>query len=360
MDVIDADGHIEESPAMFELIEEKYRARRPLPLGLDRDTVYGANNAVWLIDGKVYPKLVGKGGVIFRTPTLMESARQKHESIPAQELTDVAARLKDLDKMGIDKQVVYPSLFLSTTTDDVELEAALLRAYNSFLGNVYTRSGGRIMFAALLPIRDLPGAISELKRAKGIGAASVMLHGLAWDKPVLGHPTLFPLYEEAARLDLPVCVHLGWGSPEHTEIFDARTNFYSAILPVLMGFFSLMTAGVMEAFPRLKLAFLESGCFWLPFVMRQVKTNPGRQGNSTDPAKYFREGRAFVGCEADEDLNYIASWIGEDGLVTGSDYPHGDPSRQEDMVKELNEREDISPRLREKILSDNPRRLYGL
>jgi predicted TIM-barrel fold metal-dependent hydrolase len=360
MVVIDADGHIEESPAMFELLEEKYHPRRPLPLTFTRDTAYGANNAIWLIDGKTYPKLIGKGGVIFRTPTTMDSAKQKRESIPAQELTDVDARLKDMDRMGIDTQVVYPSLFLTVTADDIELEAALLRAYNSFLGKVYSESRGRIRFAALLTVRDMAESIRELKRAKSMGAASVMLQGLAWDKPVLGHEALFPLYEETSRLELPVCIHLGWGCPALTEIFDARTNFYSAILPVQMGFYSLMTAGVMETFPRLKLAFLETGCHWLPFVIRQVKTNPGRSGNSTDPAKYFREGRLYVGCEADEDLNYVVSWIGEDALVTGSDYPHGDPSRQEDMVKELSEREDISPRLREKILSENPRRLYGL
>ena len=52
--------------------------------------------------------------------------------------------------------------------------------------------------------------------------------------------------------------------------------------------------------------------------------------------------------------------IGEDSFVLGSDYPHGDPSRQEDMVAEFRERKDLSPRMVEKMLSDNPRKLYGL
>ena len=94
----------------------------------DRDTVFGKYNAVWLIEGETYPKLVGKGGTIFRTPTLMEAASLKRESIGAQEMTDIDARLRDMDKVKIDTQVVFPSLFLTTTAEDLRLEAALLRA----------------------------------------------------------------------------------------------------------------------------------------------------------------------------------------------------------------------------------------
>ncbi len=129
MMVIDADGHVEESTTMFGSIENEYYPRRPLALGFDRDTALGDRNAVWLIDGKAYPKLTGKGGVIFLTPTLMEKAKRKSVSIPAQELTDVDARVKDLDKMGVQIQVVYPTLFLTTTAEDQALESALFRAY---------------------------------------------------------------------------------------------------------------------------------------------------------------------------------------------------------------------------------------
>jgi hypothetical protein len=163
--IIDADAHIEESESMFERLDKEFRPRRPLPVRLDRDTVYGRYNAVWLIDGETYPKLVGKGGTIFRTPTLMEAATQKRESIGAQEIIDVPARIRDMNKVKIDTQVVFPSLFLTHTAEDLKLEAALLRAYNSFLGECATASKGRIRFAALVPIRDVAESIKEVKRA---------------------------------------------------------------------------------------------------------------------------------------------------------------------------------------------------
>ena len=88
--IIDADAHVEESEAMFDRLDKEFRPRRPLPVRFATDTVYGKYNAVWLIDGETYPKLMGKGGTIFRTPTIMEAASLKRESIGAQELTDVA------------------------------------------------------------------------------------------------------------------------------------------------------------------------------------------------------------------------------------------------------------------------------
>ena len=357
--VIDADSHVEESPAMFSFLDKEFYQRRPLPVGLDNDTAYGNYNAVWLIEGETYPKLVGKGGTIFRTPTLMDSAKLKRETIGAQEMTDVDARVKDMDRMGIDTQIVFPTLFLTTTADDLKLEAALLRAYNSFLGDRCAASKGRIRFAALVPIRDVGESIKELKRATKLGAAAVMLHGMAWDKR-LDDESLFSFYEEAASLNLPVCVHLGWGCPAITEIFDASTNFYSATLPVLMGFHSVMTSSALEAFPKLRFGFLEAGCEWVPFLIRQVRTDNARRKNVKDPVEYCKAGRVFVACEGDENINTVIDLIGEDSLVVGSDYPHGDPSRQEDMVGEFRKRKDLSPRLVEKILSDNPRRLYGL
>jgi len=357
--IIDADAHVEESQAMFEHLDKELYSRRPLAVRFPTDTIFAKYNAVWLIDGDTYPKLAGKGGTIFRTPTLMEAALLKRESIGAQELTDIDARLRDMDKVRIDVQVVFPSLFLTTTTEDLKLEAALLRAYNSFLAECYQKSKGRIRFAALVPIRDIEVSIKEIQRAARIGAAAVMLHGMAWDK-LLGDESLFPFYRAAAELNLPICIHLGWGCPALTRIFDATTNFYSAILPVIMGFNSILTSAALEKIPDLRLAFLEAGAAWLPFMIKQVRRDNMRRKLARDPIEYFHSGRVFVGCEADEDIGAIAELIGEDSFVLGSDYPHGDPSRQEDMVAEFTQRADISPRLVEKMLSENPRKLYAI
>ncbi len=358
MAVVDADGHVEESTAMFNFMEKDYFARRPLPLAFDENTVYGIENAIWLIDGKAYPRVVGKGGVRFATPTLMKRAALKRVSIPAQELTDVEARIADLNRMGIEKQVVYPTLFLATTTDDLALEAALLRAYNNFMADACRKSADRIRFAALVPIRNIDESIKEIRRAKSLGAVSVMLLGVAWDKS-LGHESLYPFYEEASRLELPVCIHFGWGSPEITAVFEASESFNAAVLPVLMGCHSVISSGVLDVIPRLRFAFLETGSFWVPYLIHQLKRNR-RARFRKDPADYFREGRVYIACEVDEDINYLTRLIGEDCLVVASDYPHEDPSSEANLASAVMGRDDVPLRVREKILSENPKGLYGI
>jgi len=75
--------------------------------------------------------------------------------------------------------------------------------------------------------------------------------------------------------------------------------------------------------------------------------------------EYFREGRVFVGCETDEDLKYVVDLIGEDSLAAASDYPHADPSKEESLVDSILKPEDLSMKAREKILFENPKRLYN-
>jgi predicted TIM-barrel fold metal-dependent hydrolase len=284
----------------------------------------------------------------------MERAKLKPVAVPAQELTDVATRLRDLDAAGIDQQVVFPTLFLTTTTEDVQLEAALFRAYNDFMGGVRQESGGRVQFAAQVPIRDVAASIAELGRAKALGACAVMLLGVAWDR-TLDDEALCPFYEEAERLDLPVCLHFGWGSPAITSAFRAGQSFNSATLPVLMGARSVLASNLFEEFPRLRFAFLETGSQWLPWMLHLIKRS-GKTGRE----RYFREGRAFVACEADEDINYITEVVGEDCFVVASDYPHGDPSHEDNLSAAIMAREDVPLRVREKILSANAQRLYAL
>lgn len=88
---------------------------------------------------------------------------------------------------------------------------------------------------------------------------------------------------------------------------------------------------------------------------------PRKNKKSTrDPAECFREERAYISCEADEDITYLVQLIGEDAIMVASDFPHGDPSVEEGMVDAIMEREDIPLSVREKILSANPQSLYRL
>jgi len=363
MKVIDADAHVEECEETWKFLDREFYRLRPLPVRIDPDTPYGANNAFWLIDGKAFPKLAGRGLHTFATPPISEYAQSKPFSVGAQTLADIKTRLADMDRMRIDAQVVFPTLFLVTLSDDVRLEAALCRSYNSWMTENCRRSQGRIRFTAVVPMRDVAESVRETRRARELGAVAVMTLGVVWDRE-LGNQEFFPFYAEAERLDMPVGVHFGWGAPGLTDLFQniLNSSFSAAMLPVMMGFYSILSGGVLDGFPKLRVAFLEAGSEWLPYALHQLE-RAWRRGRvpsmKRSPRDYLQGGNIYISVEADEDVPYLLQYIGEDQLVIASDYPHGDPSHEEDMVGELERRPDLSPRLREKILCANPRRLYG-
>jgi predicted TIM-barrel fold metal-dependent hydrolase len=68
----------------------------------------------------------------------------------------------------------------------------------------------------------------------------------------------------------------------------------------------------------------------------------------------------FVTCENSDDINYVVQQAGDDCLVIGTDYGHTDPSSDLDAIKIFQNRPDVEPAVKRKILTDNARALYGL
>jgi predicted TIM-barrel fold metal-dependent hydrolase len=62
----------------------------------------------------------------------------------------------------------------------------------------------------------------------------------------------------------------------------------------------------------------------------------------------------------EDDLPHVIAAAGEDNLVIGTDYGHSDFSSQIEALGLLRQSDDISPKVIDKILWDNPRALYGL
>jgi len=365
MKVIDADAHVEECIDTWKYLDQEFYTNRPIPVTIDKNTSFGANNAFWLIEGKVFPKVVGPGATIFATPTSSEVAQRKRASIGSQTLEDVPARLADIDRMGIDTQVIFPTLFLAALCDSVPLEVALCQSYNTWMAEVCRQGNGRLRYVAVLPLRDATASVQELNRARRLGAVAVLSLGTVWDKDLVDK-AFYPFWGEAERLDIPVCFHLGWSFPALTNFYTdlANSSFSAATLPVVMAFHSILSSGILDEFPRLKIGFLEAGAEWLPYTIHQLdrrytkgKTSSGLSG-SRKPSDYLKNGNIYVACESDEDINHLLTCISEDQLVIASDYPHGDLSQEDDMVGALNSRTDVPARVREKILSHNPARLF--
>ncbi len=270
MRVLDADGHIFEPEAMFAEVEEEFYPRRPVLMALPPDTDSRDSNRVWIIESRVAPRISGRGATFPGSFPGSGASLTRRASQGSQTLEDVESRLEGMDEFGIQEQVIFPTLFLESLVDDVRLEAALYRAYNNYLAEACGRSHGRLKWTACLPWRDPEAAVAEVRRASDLGAAGVFTMGVIYDRH-LDDPLFFPVYQAASELDLPVCVHLGWGSPGATQLFTKNSFFCSATIPVIWGFVHVMASGLLSRFPGLRVGFIESGAQWVPYTINQIR-----------------------------------------------------------------------------------------
>jgi predicted TIM-barrel fold metal-dependent hydrolase len=362
MRVIDCDAHVEESEETWQYLDPEFYLLRPIPVTFPEDTCFGTHNAAWVIDYKLR--------FFAANPTTMKRASQKNVPIPVQEMRDVEQRLACMDEMGINTQVVFPSIWLGCLAENIGLEAALARSYNQFMATQCARSGGRIWYVAIVPWRRPNLAAQEIRRVKTLGSvAGIYARGIEWDRP-LTHPDHWSIYEEAARQDLPVTVHVGNGSsPMIREMFQGvpRPNYADSqphVHPlgkgivsgpyVIYAFQQILGSTLLDDFPGLRVGFLEAGAEWAPRLVKRLRASKGARID-----QWLAE-RVFVSCAMDDDIPYIRSKAGDDFLVTATDFPHGDAFRQDQLAKGLKARGDLDDPMIERILSLNPQRLYHL
>lgn len=365
----DVDAHVEESTDTWKYLDSKFSRRVPVPITLEDQPALLGQNSFWLIDGAVVPRTSGKGLSLFGTPATSRHAREKPFSIGSQELTDIEARLRDLDRFGIETQVINSTLLNATLTPDVEFEYALCRAYNSWIHEVCGPSAGRLRWNAMLRLTDIEKAVAELHRVTALGAAAAEIHGMAGDKLLDGRE-FDPFWSEAEKLNMPVYVHIGFESPTFTGLFQ---NLFMAIAfsnraSLLLGFLAIVGTGVAERFPRLRFAFAEAGVEWLPWLVHVMdsywrlgsgifKNDPGFGHSLTKPTEILRNGNIYMVCEEDEDLTEAMKMIGPDRIMLGSDMPHSES--HPNSFRTFQQRTDIDDNVKAKILSDNARRFFA-
>ena len=373
MKYIDADGHVEECLPTFsdKYLDPAFRPLRPTVIGRD-------GLAYWVIDEQMFPRRVGKGCNNLGTPASYDGKPTRHtalktDSIESMELTDIGARLRSMDEEEIAIQVVYPSLFLAyPLTSNTALATALYSSYNRWLGD-RLNGNERIKWAAIANLDDVGAAVQQVREAKSLGASAVMVLGTAGDL-TFDHPTLLPFFESLAQSNLPLAVHVGWSCPALNNIYSHiyPSGVIAFLVPVMMGLVALISGGVLDRFPDLRVTFLEAGCQWVHFVLERMDHRFRRTRNQLStfhsqtaprhdlpPMDYVRKGNLFFSTEADDVLlPNVIDLVGEDNMVFGSDMPHGD--REPFVVRKLKERKDLSDSAKLKILESNPARLYGL
>lgn len=339
MPTIDADAHVIESEETWSYMEGSEEAFRPKLVAPRKE-----EKRTWLIDGMEFPR----GGNVNRKipPAVLE-------------MRDIESRLKHMDELEIDIQVLYTSLFLRPLTRRPEIEVAIFRSYNRWLADVCRKGEGRLRWIAMVPLNSIEESIIEARFAKDNGGCGLFFRGLPVGNKLLSDPYYYPLYEEAAKLNLPICVHASTGDFNWLDLFGHESGFAKFKLAPLSAFHSILHDGVPSKFPRLRFGFIEIRAQWVPYVIVDIAKRFEQKGKHLGE-NALRENRLFVTCQTDDDLPYVLKYAGEDNIVIGSDYGHQDTSAEIEALREIKKKGEVKTEVIDKILYANAKELYGL
>lgn len=298
--------------------------------------------------------------------------KAKLNSLDRPGMTDPKSRLEDMDLEGIDQTIMFPGGAGEEWAGlERDFAITLCRTLNDARAEFTSYKPERLKSVAKLPMIDPIAAVAELKRAvTELGMVGMVTPQHVRDKN-LDHPSFDPVWEEAQRLGVAVCVHGGGQAIDQVPIgvdrFKTRLETHAFTHPVgqMLAVMAFSVGGILHRFPKLRVAFLEANVGWLPFWLDRLDEHwelTPEQAPVIDrkPSEYILSGNCFIGCDPDErTIPYVVDSCGEGVVVYASDYCHWDCAFP-DTVKIIAERNDLTKSAKEALFHTNPARLYGL
>lgn len=288
---------------------------------------------------------------------------------------DAVSQIEAMDREGLDMAVLFRTSPLHCDeTLEPEYANDLCRAWNDWITDFCKEDPQRLRASALITLHDVGLAVEETRRA----VRDLKVTGLSLcPEPINGkriHDRYFdPLWAEIEKLGVALCFHPParpkqdqvankfFGHPNANIVALALRNPVELIQAVS----SFCAGGVLEKFPKLRVAFLEGNCAWLPWLLYRLDERAKLHGALADvplsrrPSEYFLQ-QCFISLDPDEYLaSDVVKRLGDDNLVVSTDYPHID-AHFPHAVDEFFAIDGLSDANRRKILWDNCARLYNI
>jgi uncharacterized protein len=354
--VIDADAHVVESERVWDYLDAADEKYRPTLMRSPENP----RRQIWMLDGENL-------GNKFPSPDEQQSAdhlkrfgREVATPVEARELSDVAQRLAHMDELGIDVQILFNSLWITPLTGRPRAEIALSWAWNRWLADVWKLGDNRLRWTCVVPALTPAEAVAQIRFAKEHGAVGVCMRPFERERMVTD-PFFYPIYDAAQRLDMPITVHLANGSPDLFKLMsnEAGGGFSTFRVPTVTACYALIMSEIPGIFPKLRWGFIEVSSQWVPWVIHEVMR---RSLGSARPISKgcLREYNIYVSTQTDDDFPYIISYAGEENLVIGTDYGHGDTFSELNAITRFKAMDQLTSEAKRKILFDNPKRFYGI
>jgi predicted TIM-barrel fold metal-dependent hydrolase len=293
------------------------------------------------------------------------------------------ARVRLLDEQGLEAALLFPTLGVGmqeALKHDLPALHAAFTAFNTWLDDDwgFDRGDGRLYAAPMLTLADPQLAAAEVDRVLAMGARIVCIipgpvptgSGNGYRSP--GLPEFDPVWARLEEAGVPVAVHAGLsGTSQYTKYWEQGggqfEGFRHSAFPLVAfedrgiseTFTALICHGAFSRFPRLRWVSIENGAMWVPDLLRHLKAGYGKMpfAFQKDPVEQFHE-QVWVSPFYEDDMELLASLLGDDRLVFGSDFPHAEGLPHPlDFVQDIPSFNEEQVR---KVMRENVRELLAL
>lgn len=261
---------------------------------------------------------------------------------------DADIRLRTLDCMGVDRQLLFPMAVPAAMMLSRHPEAqTVARRYNDFALDWASGSGHRLRPVAVINMVDRDQAMEETRRVLNRGASSVNIGcGLPPGGLSPADPLWEPFWSMLAEASIPVLLHIGgetgfvdkaWGNtinllPGHrTDPLDGESvgPFNLSVMPFAPQAFltAMILDGVLDRHPDLHIGVIEMTAQWVgPFAemldQRLLVMSRLRELLSLRPSEYLARQVRVTPFWWEPVGVYINRYGLEDVYVFSTDFPH--------------------------------------
>ena len=275
---------------------------------------------------------------------------------------DPAARIEDMDRQGVDLQLICATPVLFAYQRPAQHAAECAQIFNDAALDLCARSDGRFRALCQVPLQDTDAACAELTRAMDAGHVGVQIgnhvglrelddegivtflqHCAAEGAPVLVHPWDMMARERMTKHMMSWTV----GMPAETQL--------SIVTMILGGVFDRVP-------PSLKICFAHGGGSFA-FLLGRLENAWHRRdivrGQSTQPPSAYLDRFSVDSAVFDaRALRLLVEVMGEDRVMLGSDYPF--PLGEEKIGSLIGSAPDLTESAKTKLLSANAKAFFQL
>jgi aminocarboxymuconate-semialdehyde decarboxylase len=273
----------------------------------------------------------------------------------------VADRHKWMDEQRIDHQIVgtWPDVFGYGLPREHCI--AWHRMLNDTLAEWTADHAARFSWISSVPLIDAEAAAAELQRTFDRGAVGVIVSSNV-ENTNLGEVPLDPFWRKAEALGAPVLIHpVNVGpAPRAAKFALAQIALYT--YDTTLGVGSVLMAGVMDRFPKLKLLWSHGGGAY-PYLAGRFdvmhrRMDRSAQGNVAcrPPSAYARDMAYDSIVHAPKALRFLIEVAGIDNVLLGTDYSFP-PADMEPLA--LLRAAGLSEADTRAISETNPRRMFS-